>query len=211
MFRIVPGKTMAPFHALVGAGGSPPLCCRIEQTRNDLKAEFRVRAMAAVPSSGSNPYQAPAEAIDFAEVSEDETNSKTAPRTRTVEALRETRPWVSLLGWLGLLASGLMLLGSGFGIVSALLGATGGELLLWLIVKFAMSAAYCTGAILLLRYASGISDLLVSGHGDLLDAAIEAQKSFWRFAGMTVSIALILICGGIIFVAIAGGASFFLR
>ena len=139
IFRIASGKTKAPFHAFVGAGRSPPLCYWTEQTRNNLKTEFRVRAMAAVPSSGSNPYQAPAEAIDFAEVVEDETNSKSPPRPRTVEALRETRPWVSLFGWLGLLASGFMLLASGIGIVSVLFGAVDGESLLWLIVNFALA------------------------------------------------------------------------
>ena len=170
-----------------------------------------VKLMSSLPDRKINPYQAPEEAIDFAEISDAEARSKAALRPRAVEALRETRPWVSLLGWVGLLMGGLGALGGVLGVVRALGTDEGRGLAVWLGFRLVLCIVYCVGSLFLLRYASLIGDLLVSGHPDHLDAALEAQKSFWKFVGMTFAILFLILIGAILILFLGGGISFFFR
>lgn len=158
----------------------------------------------------TNPYQAPAEAIDFVEADDAGRSRKSSPRRRTIEALRETLPWVKLMGGLGALLGGLGSLGAVLGLIQVFDANKGWQTVLWLALRFAFSIIYLTGAILLLRYASLIGDLLVSEHPDHLDAALEAQKSFWRFVGMSCAILLLLLTGGFLFLFLGAGISSFL-
>jgi hypothetical protein len=52
----------------------------------------------------------------------------------------------------------------------------------------------------LTRYASRIASLRGSGRIEDLEAALEAQKAFWRFAGITV---LVVICLYVVILAFA--------
>ncbi len=153
------------------------------------------------PDVSSNPYQAPAEAIDFVEASQ---TNKELP-THTIEALQETRPWVKLVAVLGLLAGGVNVMGGGGGLMDGLESHKTRSLLLSFGIQAATGIFYCIGSVLLLRYVSSIGDLLVSRHVDHLDAAIESQKSFWRF----VAVAVLLFGGVLLLLIIAGLARLF--
>jgi hypothetical protein len=112
-----------------------------------------------------------------------------------------------LVAILGLLAGGINVLGGGVGLVHALESEEMRSVLLSLGIRAATGVCYCIGSVLLLRYVSSISDVLISRHVDLLDAAIEAQKSFWRFVGVSITIALILVIGGILLLLYGAGVS----
>ena len=53
-------------------------------------------------------------------------------------------------------------------------------------------------AIYLKRYASRITDLINLNRADMLEAALEAQKSFWKFVGIVAAITIALYIVGIL-------------
>ncbi len=83
----------------------------------------------------------------------------TADLSGTVDIMRQTRPWVLLLGILGLVGAGLMLVGF---LVAAFYAAPGGvnfgitELLVFMLIGL----MYTVPAVLMIRYANRITDFL---------------------------------------------------
>src|SRR5688572_21889694 len=99
---------------------------------------------------------------------------------RTVELLRQTRPWVMFFGVLGFVAAGLYALGgvwmmaaTGLNARSSVPGTVG---LLYVLV----AGVFFFPALMLWRYWSRIGDMMVRGHVQDLEAALEAQKGYWR-------------------------------
>jgi hypothetical protein len=133
---------------------------------------------------------------------------------RTVDLLRQTKPWVRLF-------SVLMFIGFGFVILYCLLmlfatsfaGGTRGAGV-GLVASLFMGAfglLYFFPALFLWRYASGIGKLMTSGRADDLEESLQAQKSFWKFIGILTAIylgfvALMVLLIVILGIAGAGGA-----
>jgi len=123
---------------------------------------------------------------------------------RTAEMLRQTKPWVRFLSVLGFIGSGFMVLGGGVALVGAIISHRP-QLLAFALVYPPMGFLYFVPSFYLHRYASRIGSYLAQGRSAQLDAALEAQKSFWRFVGILTLVILciyILILAGVVLAAI---------
>jgi GYF domain 2/Family of unknown function (DUF5362) len=132
----------------------------------------------------------------------------------TLLALRETRPWVLFLAILGIILTGLMLLG-GIGMLVAMAfasrsvgsppalasGMMAGMGVMYLLIAF----LYSYPIIKLFKYAGAIGRLNRSGAVRDLEDALQQQKSFWKFIGIMTAI-LIVIYLLVIVLAVGGGA-----
>jgi hypothetical protein len=143
-----------------------------------------------------NPYQPP-RAIDHGPLP----YAQNAPGPDAVpgailEAMRQTRPWVTFLAVLGFIGTGLMVLAGlvmmvmgGFGKLPAGLG----------IVYVVLALLYVAPSYLLFRYGAEIKGLLEGGGMQRLVQALVSQKSFWKFMGI-----MTLIVMGIYFLVLVG-------
>lgn len=122
---------------------------------------------------------------------------------RIITALRKTRPWVLLFAILGFISVAFTLfgalgiiLGGGFlssqeGMPSEMGGAMGGLIGMG-IMMLVMAAIYFFISLYLLRYASAIKRAVTNLNSSDIEAALEAQASFWKLAGIMVLIGLVL-------------------
>lgn len=155
-----------------------------------------------------NPYDAPMAPLTSA-TPEGDGGSTSAG---AVEILRSTKPWVRLLGVLSAIGMGFMVLGSVFVMVAAgssrLPGLPAGIGLIYLLV----AGFYLPPVIFLNRYASRIGDLLASHSTQDLEAALRAQKSFWKYVGIVavifIALYLLVIVGVAIFAGLAATKRF---
>lgn len=140
-------------------------------------------------SPSENPYQSPAGGEIASPPPETSSPKVTA---RAIEFLRQTRPWVRFLSVVGYVCAVFMmiagLVGGGLGLVAG----GGGSRTAVLLVYIPMSLLYIVPSMYLWRYADRIKDLQLSQHVVDMESALEAQKSFWRFMGITVLVVLIL-------------------
>jgi Family of unknown function (DUF5362) len=113
--------------------------------------------------------------------------------------LQRTQPWVRFLSIMGFIAAGFMVL---FGLVIGAAGAaTGNYQTLGIMVMYPiMGVVYVFPSIFLLRYADRIKTFVASGQEQDLAGALDAQRSFWKFAGILTIISIVL---SLVFVAIA--------
>jgi len=128
-----------------------------------------------------------------------------------LDSLRQTRPWVLMMGILSFICAGLTILGGlAFAGLMAFGGAggpfTGGMGIAMVVIYLIMGVLYIFPGIFLVRYANKISALLSNPTTAGLEAALMAQKSFWKFVGISVLVVvgmyLLIIIGGM-FVGIA--------
>ena len=128
------------------------------------------------------------------------------------QALERTRPWVRFLGILGFVIAA-------FTIGIGLLGGAGlaldrNPLGVFVFIVYPIGGGlYAAASVLLTRYANNIQQFLNSRQETDLAAALDAQRGFWKFAGimgivaivvMIVMIPLFVILG--VAAALAGGA-----
>jgi hypothetical protein len=114
-----------------------------------------------------------------------------------LELMRQTKPWVTFLAVMGFIFTGLMVLGGLAVIAAGSVGKDKSPAALGL-VYLVMAPLYIYPSICLLRYGSNIGRLLTGGGLDELVEALRNQKSFWRFAGITMVVMLVIY--GLIFV-----------
>lgn len=143
----------------------------------------------------------------------------------TVEALRQTRPWVLFLAILGLVVTGLMLLGGLVMLAGGAVAATqaassmgpsgpgaagfmGGFMAVMAVMYLVMAVLYLFPIIKLFKYAGAIARLSRSGAVRDLEDALQQQKSFWKFLGIMVLVIFTLYILAIIaFVVFGAGAA----
>jgi hypothetical protein len=113
----------------------------------------------------------------------------------SVEMLRQTRPWVMLMGVLCFIGSAFMLLG-GLGMMAmgaiASAGAKSAAPMALGLIYIPLAGLYIYPGLKLTKYAGAIGRLLQSRASADLDAALEQQKSFWKFAGITTVVMIVL-------------------
>lgn len=122
-----------------------------------------------------------------------------------IESFKKTRPWVLFLSILGFICAGLMFLAALVVPVTLCVQGKAESIAagIGLFVVYSLSSVffYLIPSVLLNRYASRIHKLLAATNDMAsLEAAIGAQKSFWRYVGMLV---LIGFCIGVLCLIIA--------
>ena len=135
----------------------------------------------------------------------------------TVQALKETRPWVRLIAIVGMVMTGIMLLAmlaaASFGFFTAAKGggSVGGlEIIVILAMAVPLGFLYFYPIVKLFKYSGAISRLHRSGSVKDLEDALGQQKSFWKFAGILTLIVLLLNLLVFIIALVGGGGSAFL-
>ncbi len=120
--------------------------------------------------------------------------------------MSQTRPWVTFLAVLGFIGAVVMVL-AGFGVLlSAPAGMPGGPLLGLIYVIPAV--LYAVGANILYRYRSSIASLQAGYGVEALENALEHQKSFWRFTGLTTAVVFgIYVVGIVVAIVVAASAA----
>ena len=120
-------------------------------------------------------------------------------------SLQRTQPWARLMGICGFVMVGLMMIISiGAGTVGLATGDTGSAVLM--VIYPLMSLVYFFPSLLLVRYANRIRDFVAHGQQRHLEAALEAQRVFWKFVGiLTVASFVISLVG--VFAAVAIGVA----
>jgi uncharacterized membrane protein YhaH (DUF805 family) len=132
--------------------------------------------------------------------------SPQAVPTGVVAALAGTHPWARFLAILGFCVVGLMLFA---GLAGGVAGAASGnpELAVIMVIYPLMSLIYFFPALFLLRFANRTRDFVARGEPDLLQAAVEAQRSLYKFTGIVAIIGILLSIGMIILVMTMGLAA----
>lgn len=128
----------------------------------------------------SNPFQSPGIAADRAAM---------GLNSGILEALRQTRPWLIVIAIVCFVIAGFAILGGIAGAI-AMQAFQGGSIFgVGAVVFYILFGAMCiVPGLHLLRYAGRIKSLLVAPTTAGLEEALIAQKSFWKFAGIFVSI-----------------------
>ncbi len=115
----------------------------------------------------------------------------------TIQALRQTRPWVLFLAILGIVVAALISCGS-VGLIFFVVGADDMaeqfpfEPIVMVLVYGFLAVMYWVPSILLLRYSSRIGDFLRVPNHDHLNKALFAQRSFWRVIGIIALVGIVL-------------------
>jgi len=148
-----------------------------------------------------NPYSSPvAEGPPRARAAADQDDVVTP---RILAAMKQTRPWVTLMAVLGFIGTGFMVLGGIAVVLVAPAGLPGGRALG--LIYLIGAAMYGVGSTLLYRYRSSIASI-ERGYGlEALENALEHQKSFWRFIGITTAVVLGIYVLGIVAAVVVGG------
>jgi len=149
---------------------------------------------------GANPFQSPMSVATTYSGGVD-------PSERTVEMLRQTRPWVFFLAILGTIATCFLvaafliqfIVTAGGGRAFAVGGAIG--------VVSVVLLIYVLPLIFMYRFASRIKRFVLSRELADLDSALEAQKSFWKTVGIIAAIVVIfyIVVGAFAFVGVLAG------
>jgi hypothetical protein len=137
----------------------------------------------------------------------------------TVQALRETRPWVLFLAILASIGTGLMLLaglmailgGAMAGASAGVGGAPMGIFAIMGLFYLLFAVLYLYPIIKLYKYSGAISRLSRTGAVRDLEDALRQQKGFWKFLGIVtlVVIALYIVAIVLVFVVGVGAAGAF--
>ncbi len=148
-----------------------------------------------------NPFAAPVDATHAATATAANSPRLSVP-AEVVAPLRETTPWVRLMGVLTVIGAAFLLL-----MTIVVLAAPPPNFPRWLaLVYLVIAALYVPPAVHLLRYAKSIEKLVITNELQDLQAALTAQRSFWRFVGIVVASYLGLIALGL-FIAVVIGAT----
>jgi len=111
---------------------------------------------------------------------------------RSIDLLRQTRPWVLFMAILTFIAAGFMVIA---GVVLFFIGAAAsqgrqGPGPVLGVLYLVLAAMYVFPAVYLTRYAARISDLVRMRRAIDLEAALEAQKMFWKSVGIMVIVGI---------------------
>lgn len=155
------------------------------------------------------PYAAPAAPL-YASQAGPDTGGPVPPMA--IQLLKQTRPWVRFMGILGFVQLALMVLGAlGMMAMSATSRVGALPVLAAGTLYLVMAGVFLPAVLSLNRYASRITDLERSGHHKDLEAALAAQKGFWKYVGILTLISFCLAILGIILAVVLGLGALSLR
>jgi uncharacterized protein DUF5362 len=105
--------------------------------------------------------------------------------------LQRTQPWVRFLAIMGFIGAGVMVL---VGLTAGVAGAVTGriETIGLMVVYPIMAVVYVFPSLFLLRYADRIRSFVASGQEQDLAGALDAQRSFWKFAGILTIVSIVV-------------------
>ncbi len=114
-------------------------------------------------------------------------------------SLRQTKPWVRFISIIGFLVVLLLIAAGILSFVSSshpvedtmLTSATA-------LLNIVMAALYLLPSLFLFKYASAIKRLLQTEDATAMEAALQNQKSFWKFMGILTLVMLIIALLGIV-------------
>ena len=150
-----------------------------------------------------NPYSAPAPEAPYGSppaggygggIPGGVTEDRATVTEMAVEMLRQTKPWVMFLSVMSFIGSGLMLLGGIFMIVAGAFVPSGAAISTSALgaVYLPMAFLYIYPALKLWSFGGAIGRLTQSRSSMDLEAALAQQKSFWKFAGITTIVMMVL-------------------
>jgi hypothetical protein len=110
-------------------------------------------------------------------------------------SLRQTKPWVMLVSVIGFIYIGIsvffsvvaMFIFSQFNDTGSFVSSS-----MLVVMNILMGILYFFSSLFLFKFASSIGRLLDGGGATEMEQALSNQKSFWKFVGMLVIIAIIL-------------------
>jgi hypothetical protein len=112
-----------------------------------------------------------------------------------VEMLRQTRPWVMFLSILSFVFAAFALLGGLMMLVAGAIASSassgGPPMALLGLVYLPLAALYVYPGIKLWSYGSAIGRLVASRASGDLEAALQHQKSFWKFTGIAAIVVIV--------------------
>ena len=151
---------------------------------------------AAVPAAAAvrNPYAAPG-----ARQVQSQAPVEAGVSARTIDLLRRTRPWVVFLAVLGAIGSVFLIIGAlaalalGGAVTKAMMGSELEGAPKWL--PMAMAGVYAIIALLyvipvikMFKYSGAVKSLVRTRSLRDLESALEYQRSFWKFIGLTTAV-----------------------
>lgn len=109
--------------------------------------------------------------------------------------LQRTQLWVRFLAILGFVWAGLMIVGGllagAAGAIAGVAGQEGMQLAALLFVYPLLGVLYIYPSLCLLRYANNIRRFVASPVVGYLEAALDAQRAFWKFAGILAIVSIV--------------------
>ena len=114
------------------------------------------------------------------------------PYAGTVLVLQKTQPWVRLASFVGFLLSALMAFLGFDGTVGGLTSHRF-ETAPFLLLDFVFAVVFLVPSLYLNKYANRINVFVAQGHNIQLEAALEAQRKFWKFSGLCALLSLTLL------------------
>jgi hypothetical protein len=140
-----------------------------------------------VPGSGTAPFQPASTATLIPAIS---------------GILQRTQPWTRLMGILGFVSVAFMMVGG------AAAGAIGlatqnSQAAVLLFVYPLLAVLYIFPSMYLVRYSKRIREFVAGGQQTQLEAALEAQRSFWKFVGvLSLAAVAVTVLGVVLAIAI---------
>lgn len=134
---------------------------------------------------------------------------------RVVASLRKTRPWVLFIAILGFIGTAFMVIasipmflgGSMMGMSGADMAGTGllgtGFMIGIGVMYLLMAVIYFMASLYLLRYAGAIKRAVTGLNASDMEAALEAQASFWKLVGILSIVSIVLM---IVFMVVGIGS-----
>ena len=116
----------------------------------------------------------------------------TDPHSGTILVLQRTQPWVRLASALGFLLSASMAF-LGYDAMIGGLSSHRFETAPFLILEFVLAFMLLVPSLYLHKYANRIGVFVAQGHNVQLEAALEAQRKFWKFSGIFALLSLALL------------------
>jgi hypothetical protein len=136
-----------------------------------------------------NPYEPPTTAHQNFPAGDTSQGTGEVP-PEIVDLMRQTKPWVTFLGVLGLIGAGLMVL---LGLFSMMMGGSrSGAMGAMGLAYVVIAVIYVMPSLHLLRYGSSIGPFLADPTIERLGGALGHQRSFWRFVGIMAIVMMVL-------------------
>jgi hypothetical protein len=149
---------------------------------------------AAAAAAVRNPYAAPG-----ARQVQSQAPAEAGVSARTIDLMRRTRPWVVFLAVLGAIGSVFLIIGAlgalalGGAATKAMMGSELEGAPTWL--PMALAAVYVVIALLyvmpvikMFKYSGAVKSLVRTRSLRDLESALEHQRSFWKFIGLTTAV-----------------------